>query len=125
MSEIQTARNSESGYTSSSITPAVDIVEDGSGITLYADLPGVTKEKLNLRIEQDALIIEGGIEPHAAFETEAQHTEIDAPGYRRAFTLSKELDAEKISAQFANGVLKLHIPKAEHAQPKRIDISLN
>ena len=125
MSEIQTAGNGQSGYTSSNITPAVDIVEDVSGITLYADLPGVTKEKLNLRVEQNTLVIEGGIALNVAFETEAQHTEIDAPGYRRAFALSKDLDTEKISAQFANGVLKLHIPKAEHAQPKRIDISLN
>jgi HSP20 family molecular chaperone IbpA len=92
---------------------------------LYADIAGVAQDKLNLRVEQDALIIEGEIDNIKPAGADGRHTEVEANYYRRAFTLSKELDAEKISAQFKNGVLKLHIPKAEHAQPKRIDITIN
>ncbi len=125
MSEIQTSKHDESKYASAHIVPAVDVIEDSNGITLYADLPGVTRENLNLRVEQDALIIEGVIELNVNSETEARHMEVDASTYRRVFTLSKDLDPEKISAQLTNGVLKLHIPKAEHAQPKRISVSVN
>jgi HSP20 family molecular chaperone IbpA len=55
---------------------------------------------------------------------EATHAEIGLPRYRRAFTLSKELDSEKVSAELRNGVLKLRIPKAEHAQPRRIEVKV-
>ena len=55
---------------------------------------------------------------------EASHAEINLPRYRRVFTLSKELDSEKISAQFEHGVLKLNIPKAEHLQPRKVQINV-
>ena len=125
MSQYQTVTNGESRHTSPSIVPAVDVVEDSNGVTLYADLPGVARDKLNLRVENDALIIEGDANQVVAGDLEVQHVEINVPRYLRVFTLSKELDAEKISAQLVNGVLKLQIPKAEHAQPKRIDVSIN
>ena len=53
---------------------------------------------------------------------QASYAEVSSARYRRVFTLSKELDPAKISAEFAQGVLKLRIPKAEHAQPRRIEI---
>jgi HSP20 family molecular chaperone IbpA len=52
------------------------------------------------------------------------HTEVGLGRFRRVFTLSKELDTEKVSAELVQGVLKLRIPKAEHAKPRRIDVSL-
>jgi HSP20 family protein len=52
------------------------------------------------------------------------HAEIRVPRYRRVFTLSRELDSEKASAEFRNGVRKLSIPKAEHAQPRKIEIKV-
>ena len=55
---------------------------------------------------------------------EPSHAEINLPRYRRVFTLSKELDRDKISAEFEHGVLKLSIPKAEHLQPRRVEIKL-
>ncbi len=54
---------------------------------------------------------------------EATHVEVGLPRYRRAFTLSKELDVDKVVAELSNGVLKLRIPKAAHARPRRIEIS--
>ena len=104
--------------------PAVDVVEDAGGITLYADLPGVPKDKLNLRVDADALSIEGEVALPVPADMEANHVEVELPRYQRTFTLGKELDSEKIRAEFQNGVLKLSIPKVEHAKPRKIEVRL-
>ncbi|WP_334189851.1 Hsp20/alpha crystallin family protein [Noviherbaspirillum sp.] len=104
--------------------PPVDVVEDASGITLFADLPGVSKETLNLQLEANSLTIEGQVALDIPQDMESSHAEIKVPRYRRTFTLSKELDGEKATAEFKHGVLKLSIPKAQHAQPRKIEISV-
>jgi HSP20 family molecular chaperone IbpA len=105
--------------------PPVDVIEDTSGITLYADLPGVPKDKLNLRVEGDQLSLEGEIALALPQGMQSQHAEVRLSRYRRAFTLSKELDADKVSAEFAQGLLRVRIPKAEHAQPRKIAVQVN
>jgi HSP20 family molecular chaperone IbpA len=104
------------------MTPPVDVIEDASGITLYADMPGVPRDKLNLRVEGDQLDIEGELTIPVPTDIAVTYAEMNRTLYRRTFTLSKELDAEKIAAEFNNGVLTLRIPKAAHAQPRRIAI---
>jgi HSP20 family protein len=108
----------------SALLPLVDVIEDASGITLFADLPGVPKEKLHLHLEADSLSIEGEVELNVPQDMEASHAEVRLPRYRRVFTLSKEMDSEKATAEFKQGVLKLRIPKAEHAQPRKIEIKV-
>ena len=105
------------------LLPAVDVIEDATGITLYADLPGVTKETLALDVERDTLTIEGRVQLTLPEGMAASHVEVDRAVYRRVFTLSKELDSQKVSAELSQGVLKLRIPKAEHAQPRRIEVN--
>ncbi|MCC7325205.1 MAG: Hsp20/alpha crystallin family protein [Burkholderiales bacterium] len=105
--------------------PPVDVIEDAAGITLRADLPGVGKDKLNLRVEADTLTIEGEVSIPTPEGMEASYAEVGLPRYRRVFTLSKELDTAKVAAEFRNGVLSLRIPKAEHAQPRRIEIKVS
>ena len=119
-----TTKKSEDGR-EAALLPPVDVVEDSSGITLYADVPGLSREALHVRVEDDTLWIEGELGLHLPEGMEASHAEIGLPRYRRAFTLSKELDSDKVSAELKQGVLKLRIPKAEHAQPKRIQISVS
>ncbi|MEZ5613655.1 MAG: Hsp20/alpha crystallin family protein [Rhodocyclaceae bacterium] len=104
--------------------PPVDVVEDDSGITLYADLPGVPKDKLNVRVEADALTIEAEVSLPLAQGMEASYAEVQLPRYRRTFTLGQELDSDKAVAEFRNGVLRLHIPKAAHARPRRIEVQV-
>jgi HSP20 family protein len=116
--ETQTARNE------AALMPPVDVIEDSTGITLYADLPGVPKDKLTLQVEADTLTIEGEVSLSVPEGMEASHAEVSLPRYRRVFTLSKELDAGKVSADLNQGVLTLRIPKAEHAQPRRIEIKV-
>ncbi|MEF8711525.1 MAG: Hsp20/alpha crystallin family protein [Candidatus Accumulibacter propinquus] len=123
MSDNSPAVKKETTADEAALLPPVDVVEDASGITLYADLPGVPKEKLNLHVEADTLTIEGEIDLEMP-GVEASHAEVSLPRYRRVFTLSKELDASKVSAEFRNGVLKLAIPKAEHAQPRKVEVKI-
>ena len=105
--------------------PAVDVIEDAAGITLTADLPGVPKEGLNLHIEADQLTIEGEIRLTAPEGMQLTHRELSASRFRRVFTLSKELDAERVSAALENGVLRLRIPRVQQAQPRRIRIDVS
>jgi HSP20 family protein len=104
------------------LMPPVDVIEDSTGITLYADVPGLSKDKLDLRVEADKLTIEGDLDLSLPDGMEAHHAEVSVGRYRRVFTLSKELDTGKVSAELANGVLTLRIPRAEHAQPRRIEV---
>ena len=124
MSENTSVTSTNNASTHAALMPRVDVIEDKSGITLYADLPGVPKDKLALNIEGDTLTIEGEVGLKMPEGMEPSLAEINLPRYRRVFALSKELDSEKISAAFENGVLKLNIPKAEHLQPRKIEIEL-
>ena len=104
------------------LLPPVDVYEDETGITLTADLPGVSKERLGVKVNADNLLIEGDVSVPAPQEMELLYAEMLASSYRRSFTLSRELDASKIEANLKDGVLKLRIPKAEEAKPRRIEI---
>ncbi len=106
------------------VLPAVDVFEDAGGITLLADMPGVRKDQLELKVEGDALLIEGAVQPFAPEGLEAVYAELRVPRYRRSFTLSRELDAARIEAHLTDGVLRLRIPKQAHAQPRRITVSV-
>ncbi|MGE3772742.1 MAG: Hsp20/alpha crystallin family protein [Gammaproteobacteria bacterium] len=113
------------GQSQAALFPPVDVREDASGITLQADLPGVTKDKLELHIEADTLTIEGEVALNLPEGMEATHAEVQLPRYRRVFTLSKELDSEQVKAELRHGVLTLRIPKAPHAQPRRIEVEVH
>jgi HSP20 family protein len=104
------------------LQPAVDILEDGRGITLYADLPGVDRDGLNLRIEGETLVLEAQSRLELPQGAKPIYAEQRSLSFRRRFTLSSDLDAEKIDAKLANGVLMLRIPKTEKAQPRQIKV---
>jgi HSP20 family molecular chaperone IbpA len=107
------------------LSPLVDVIEDANGLTLYADLPGVPKDKLKLQIESDTLTIEGEVVLGWPEGIEPTHAEVAVPRYRRVFTLSKEMDGTRVGAVFNDGVLKVRIPKAQHAQPRRIEVRVD
>jgi len=106
------------------LLPPVDIYEDETGFTLTADLPGVSKERLGVKVNGDNLLIEGEVLVPAPQGMELLYAEVPASSYRRSFTLSRELDASKIEANLKDGVLKLRIPKAEEARPRKIEIKV-
>lgn len=104
------------------VVPRVDVLEDETGITLLADLPGVPREHLELKVEGDTLLVEGVVATPMPHELKSVYAEVRVPRYRRSFTLSRELDTGRIEANLKDGVLNLRIPKQEHARPRRIDV---
>ena len=110
--------------TEPALVPPVHVTEDTTGITLRADLPGVSRDKLNLHVEADQLTLEGEVDLSLPEGMEASHAEVGLSRWRRVFTLSKELDSSGVSAELMHGVLTLRIPKAQHAQPRRIEVKV-
>lgn len=104
------------------VVPPVDVYEDEAGITLLADLPGVSRDGLNVRVDGDSLWLEATAAVSGPDKMELVYGEAQIPSYRRRFTLSRELDTARIEAQLKDGVLRLTIPKAEEAKPRRIAV---
>ena len=104
------------------LRPPVDIFEDAQGITLVADLPGVGKDRLNLQVDKDALIIEGDARIEMPDGMEAIYADVRSTRYRRSFTLSGELSTEEINANLKDGVLTVSIPKRAEVRPRKIDV---
>lgn len=123
MTRTQPDRARQEANEHPALLPPVDVIEDAEGITLYADLPGVPKERLDVHIDGEVLVIEGEMGLEIPKEMEATHVEVGLPRYRRVFTLSRELDPQRMSAELRQGVLKVRIHKAEHAKPRRIEVS--
>jgi HSP20 family protein len=117
------ARRQAAGTQTGVLRPAVDVIEDAQGITLVADMPGVSKENLNLRLESQSLTIEGGLSLDGPQQMASRYAEIRHQHYERTFALSRELDGEKATAELANGVLRIRIPKTAQATPRRIPVN--
>jgi HSP20 family molecular chaperone IbpA len=102
--------------------PAVDIIEKRDDIVLLADMPGVDEKSVDITLEKDLLTIYG----HVTGETPENHrlviSEYGTGDYQRTFTLSNEIDREKIQASVKDGVLKLLLPKAETARTRKIPV---
>jgi len=103
-------------------TPPVDIFETEKEITLLADLPGVTSENLSIDLNDRVLTLTGNIEPFENADEEDLVIEYEVGQYYRQFTLSEIIDEDKIEANLGDGVLRLTLPKAEKAQPKKIEV---
>lgn len=105
------------------LTPDVDIYEDEKGIHISADMPGVSRERLDIQVNQDALTIEGEAKIDMPEDMEAMYADIRSTQYRRTFVLSGELDAEHIDARLREGVLDLYIPKRAEAVPRKVEVT--
>ncbi len=104
------------------LLPAVDVYEDNEGITLFADLAGVSKDNLNLEVDSDTLTIEGKLALDAPEDMNALYADVRSTHYRRSFTLSHELDPEAIEANLSNGVLQLRLPKKKVLKRRKIEV---
>ncbi|MCW3609116.1 Hsp20/alpha crystallin family protein [Burkholderia cenocepacia] len=118
------ARGTESTVRRIVLTPAVDIYEDRQGVTLWADLPGVTKDKLDVRVHDGNLSIEAEAAVPTPANLRLQHAEIREPHFARTFSLSPDFDTSKIEASLQDGVLKLTIPRRDEARPRRIEVKV-
>lgn len=104
------------------ILPAVDIFEDSGGITLKADMPGVSSERLDVQVDGESLSIEGKVEIPVPEQMNALYADIRSTRYQRSFSLSSELDPDNIDASLKDGVLTLRIPKREEHKPRKIEV---
>lgn len=104
------------------IKPAVNIIETEEGLTLVADLPGAGKDGLDINVEKGILTISAPVSRTAPGRPVYREFEL-APYYRQ-FSIPEVLDHEKASADFANGILTLKVPKAEAAKPRKIEIKV-
>lgn len=103
--------------------PAVDIFENEKDITLLADLPGVAADGLTIDLREDVLTLIGETSPLGDDGEEQIVFEYNTGKYYRQFSLSDIIDQEKIDAVLKDGVLRLTLPKAEKAKPRKIAIT--
>ena len=104
------------------IRPAVNIIETEEGLILTTDIPGATKESLDVNVEKGILTI-SALTSHT-MPGQPVYQEFELANYYRQFSIPESLDHEKARADFTNGILTLTVPKAEAAKPKRIEVKV-
>jgi HSP20 family protein len=103
--------------------PQVDIYETKEGLWLWADMPGVDEQSINVHLDNGVLTIEGQVDLKEYEDTTPLYTEYNVGNYVRRFTLSNDVDSDRIVARMQHGVLALEIPKSERAKPRRITVT--
>ena len=102
--------------------PRVDIYETKDALFLIADMPGVDEKSVDVELEKNILTIIGRVNIDETKDKSIVYSEYEIGDYERTFTLSGEIDREKIYATVKNGVLRLELPKTEKVKPKKIAI---
>jgi HSP20 family protein len=102
--------------------PAVDILEDPTGITIVADMPGVDGKNVDVDLKDNQLTITGRIDPVEGEKEVSLYKEFLYGDYIRQFTLSYVIDQNKITAKMEDGVLRLILPKVEKMKPQKIKV---
>ena len=102
--------------------PPVDIVESPDAIILTADMPGVDDKNVSVTLEKGVLSVLGEIEPASVKDRKLAYAEYEIGDYERSFTLSDEIDQDRIEATVKNGILRLVLPKTETARARRIPV---
>ena len=104
------------------LAPAVDIFEDPHGITVQAEMPGVSKDRLNIQADRNTLLIEGDAQIDMPAGMEALYADVQVTRYRRSFVLSGELETDRIEASLKDGLLTVRIPKRAEFRPRKIEV---
>jgi len=104
------------------MVPPVDIYESDDSLAVIVDLPGVHKDNVDIRVDQDILTIKGKIRYEAP--KDLIRREFGLLDFFRQFQLSNEVDQTRISAETKNGVLTITLPKAEKAKPRQVKVQV-
>jgi HSP20 family protein len=102
--------------------PNVDIVETANELTLHADVPGVSRDGIDISFENGMLTIHGKVDEREREGVNVLLSEYGVGDFHRHFQVSESIDASKITAEYAKGVLTLHLPKVEAAKPRKITV---
>jgi HSP20 family protein len=103
-------------------TPPIDIFDNGEGLVLRADLPGVSGDTLELQVQDNKLTLFGRVAQQAPDDATLIHQEYRVGDYLRSFILSEDVDHERIAAKLLNGVLEVTLPRAPQPEPRRIQV---
>ena len=103
--------------------PATDIFETDEALTVILEMPGVDKDKVDVKVENDVLTIEGWIDFSRYEGLQPVYTEYNIGNYARSFQLSSKIDQDRISAELRDGVMTLVLPKSEKAKPRKIAVT--
>jgi HSP20 family molecular chaperone IbpA len=106
------------------LQPPVDICEDSDGISLLADMPGVSKDRLDIQVDKDTLVIDGVAKLNMAEGMKPLYADVRSTRYRRSFAISSELDTDNIEASLKDGVLNLRLHKRPESKPRKIEVSV-
>lgn len=106
-------------------TPPIDIFETADGLILLADLPGVTLDSLELQVQDNKLTLFGRVFQNLPANARLIHQEYALGHFLRSFILSEEVDHERITAKFNQGVLEVFLPRVPKAEPRRIQVTTN
>jgi HSP20 family molecular chaperone IbpA len=127
---MQTQKNSETATSQGSATgtkettpllPSTNILEHEHGVTLLVEMPGVSKERLQVHCDSRTLVVSGDVEIDMPADMDSLYADLRTTRYRREFSLSGEqLDTDAVSAALENGILKIDIPKREELRPRKI-----
>lgn len=113
------------GHNGANVTGArasADIYETAEGVTLYVDLPGVSKDNLEIDVDQNVLTIKGQVNLDTSESMHPAYMDVRSKLYERRFTLGEQLDVENISATLNQGALKLFLPRREQHKPRKINV---
>ena len=102
------------------IKPAVDIIETEDGLTMIADIPGASKNSMDISVDKGILTLNAPVSH--SMPGRPIYTEFEFAHYYRQFSVPETLDHQKAKADFSNGVLTLKVPVAEAAKPRKIEI---
>ena len=124
--QVQRKREVESKQESTiparAFVPVTDIFETDQALTLKLEMPGVAKDRVEVRVENDVLTIEGRIDFGVYESLRPLYTEYNVGNYARTFQLSSKIDQDRISAALKDGVMTLVLPKIERAKPRKIQV---
>jgi len=104
------------------MTPLIDIHEGPEGLILEADLPGASEGDVRIQLEDNVLSLHAHVTAPAPEGARTLHEEYHLGDFQRSFILSDEVERDRITAEFKNGVLRLTLPRAERAKTRRIEI---
>jgi HSP20 family protein len=118
---VRDDRSAERAQREQFIAPSASVVESGDGYTLQVEMPGVNKEGLEISVENNELVITGR-RSMPNIDGTILHRESRAENFQRSFELDPSIDTGKINAKIEQGVVTLHLPKAEHVKPRKISV---
>jgi HSP20 family protein len=123
---LQQSQVNAAERTTQSVTykPLVDILERGDELVIYAEMPGVSPDSIDVHFEDRTLEIRGRVAARQGAGTTYLLQEYGVGDFHRVFQVSEVVDAAKICAEYTNGILVIHLPKIETVRPRKIDVQL-